>query len=111
MCALDSVVFELLLLLCVILGVICLNYVGAMLGISALSVGFTGQTGFTFKLVHGEKMSETIGHIELNRYVVQVFILTVVIYISLNTSKTIQTAFYWLMLRAFASLYLDSRSN
>ena len=65
--------------------VICLNYVGAMLGISALSVGFTGQTGFTFKLVHGEKMSETIGHIELNRYVVQVFILTVVIYISLNT--------------------------
>ena len=50
-----------------------------MLGICALSVGFTGQTGFTFKLVHGEKMSETIGHIELNRYVVQVFILIVVI--------------------------------
>jgi len=48
-----------------------------MLGIYALSVGFAGQTGFTFKLVHGEKMSETIGHIELNRYVIQVSVLIV----------------------------------
>jgi len=82
-----------------------------MLGISALSVGFTGQTGFTFKLVHGEKMSETIGHIELNRYVVQVFILTVVIYISLNTYQKPFKLHFTGLLRAFASLYLDSRSN
>jgi len=66
-----------------IIVVICVNYVGAVLGISALSVGFTDHTGFTFKLVHGEKMSETVGHIELNRYVVQVLVL-IVVYFGLN---------------------------
>jgi len=43
-----------------------------VLGICALSVGFTGKTGFTFKLLHGEKMSETVGYMELTRYVIQV---------------------------------------
>jgi len=42
------------------------------IGICALSVGFTGSTGFTFKLLHGEKMSETFGRNELSRYVIQV---------------------------------------
>jgi len=49
-----------------------------VLGIYALSVGSTDQTGFTFKLVHGEKMSETVGNFELSRYVVQVFLPVVV---------------------------------
>ena len=35
-------------------------------------MGFTGKTGFTFKFLHGAKMSETVGDIELSRYVVQV---------------------------------------
>jgi len=46
-------------------------------GVCALSVGFTGKTGFTFKLLHGEKMSETVSHIELNRYVVQVIVINI----------------------------------
>jgi len=38
-------------------------------------VGYAGSTGFTFKLLHGEKMSETFGDIDLSRYVVQVGVL------------------------------------
>ena len=37
-------------------------------------MGFSDKTGFTFKLMHGEKMLETVNDIELNRYVVQVIV-------------------------------------
>ena len=40
-------------------------------------MGFTGKTGFTFKLLHSEKMSETVSNIELNRYVVQVIVINI----------------------------------
>lgn len=50
----------------VVINVVC------VLGICALSVGFSGKTGFTFKLVHGEQMSETVNNVQLNHYVIQV---------------------------------------
>jgi len=57
----------------------CINgNVGSVLGIYALSLGYTSNTGFTFKLVHGEKMAENYGHISLNRYVLQVFCTLVI---------------------------------
>jgi hypothetical protein len=40
-------------------------------GIVALSVGFSGQTAFTFKLVFGDNMLDSLKDIELNRYVIQ----------------------------------------
>jgi len=51
--------------------------VGAVSGICALSVGFAGKTGFTFKLTYGENMSEKVGRTDLNRYVLQVIICNI----------------------------------
>jgi hypothetical protein len=40
-------------------------------GISALSIGFTGRTAFTFKLGYGAEMKETLNGRDLNRCVIQ----------------------------------------
>lgn len=48
------------------------NELRSYTGIAALPVGFTKKTTFTFKLVYGEQLAETVNGIELSRYVIQV---------------------------------------